>query len=453
MHKKLDKILRVAITSRVVLFMGQYVSNCMFEDFDTSNSITLQYNKSFQHVLSGINNWDSIYFNHITTTGYTYEQMLAFMPAYPYIVTMATKLIYLPNEVFYIQIIGFVLNLFLFPMACYYLFQLTILVSNDTNMASIATIGFIFNPANIFLMSSYSESFFVCLQFALLYYMESKSYFIACVLINITMITRFNGVINIFFLIHYLLKHKLEGRKDNSIVTLLLTVLELRFVVKLAVYLIASFTLFILWHVYVYSTYCKQSYPTGHWCNWKIPLSYAYIQQNYWNVGFLRYYELKQLPNFVLAFPVMLLLLRALSTHLINNRPLEQIKYLGLIDHTVQNKYLGLIDHTVQIKYLGLIDHTVQNKAMIKSPSRIFVYLVHATFLLMSGMTSFHVQILTRMICSSSPVIYWTFGDVILQYFNSRTSYSKTIAKLLLVYFLLYNVLGLVLHCNFYPWT
>eukprot|EP00752_Nemacystus_decipiens_P008820 g7872.t1 len=43
------------------------------------------------------------------------------------------------------------------------------------------------------------------------------------------------------------------------------------------------------------------------WCAWRVPSVYAHVQSAYWNVGALRYYRWKQVPNFLLAAPALAL--------------------------------------------------------------------------------------------------------------------------------------------------
>ena len=100
-------------------------------------------------------------------------------------------------------------------------------------------------------------------------------------------------------------------------------------------------------------------------------------------------------------------------------------------------------------------------------------------------LTLYHImlflQVITRFICSSSPVIYWISADVILHSlvqlqsaaildpkiysFKEMTKRILKIifclsnhsnnwhVKLILGFFLLYAFLGYIFHCNFYPWT
>ncbi|XP_035295430.1 GPI mannosyltransferase 2 isoform X8 [Cricetulus griseus] len=200
------------------------------------------------------------------------------------------------------------------------------------------------------------------------------------------------------------------------------------------------------------------------WCSWGLPLVYSYIQDVYWNVGFLRYYELRQVPNFLLATPVAVLVVWAAWTY-VTTHPWLCLT-LGLRRSKDSKK-------TLEKPHPGFL-----------SP-KVFVYLVHAAGLLLFGSLCMHVQVLTRLLCSSTPVVYWfpahllqnqepllrsvdTVPEKLLEknsppgqkaprncimklLYNWRA--CSPVTRCILGYFLTYWLLGLLLHCNFLPWT
>ena len=63
------------------------------------------------------------------------------------------------------------------------------------------------------------------------------------------------------------------------------------------------------------------------------------------------------------------------------------------------------------------------------------------------GLTVAHVQISTRMICSSSPAAIWLLAYCHLQ------EESLLLRRFVSIYTMLFMFLGVLLHVNFLPWT
>lgn len=169
----------------------------------------------------------------------------------------------------------------------------------------------------------------------------------------------------------------------------------------------------------------KRGYHMPHhkpspWCSYTLPMSYSYIQQTHWNVGFFQYYELKQLPNFALALPVIVISLASVCSYISRCK-----------DALVETKNV---------------------RAWLESKPMIFMpYAIHLLFLVTYGIGNVHIQVLTRMIFSSSPLVYFYMARLLGHYLVLK-QISLTF-KLLLTYHMLYFVVGTAVHCNFYPWT
>ncbi|KAK8238061.1 phosphatidylinositol glycan, class V [Phyllosticta capitalensis] len=71
-----------------------------------------------------------------------------------------------------------------------------------------------------------------------------------------------------------------------------------------------------------YQHYCTAETPRP-WCNRPLPSIYTWVQHHYWNVGFLRYWTLSNVPLFLLAAPTLYVLICAGLRVMQRTRPSE----------------------------------------------------------------------------------------------------------------------------------
>lgn len=283
---------------------------------------------------------------------------------------------------------GVLLQWLCFQLAVLFFFRLTSLHFN-AYLSRTAAVLFIFNPAAIFFTSLYTESLFALCTFAGLYYLSTASPRTGVALLALSTLCRANGVINLGF-IWFPFVHSLPGiRNWFPAFGSRLVRLSLPWLLFYSALLVCPFLAF---QLYGYSQYC----PGEPWCERTVPLLYSHVQATYWNQGFMNYYQSKQLPNFLLATPVTLLSLYG----------------------------------------IGLT---------LKRPQGVAVYAIHCLALLLFGLTSMHVQVLTRFLCATSPILFWWAAEMV--------SVPGRPRGLILTFFGVYWVVGTVLHSTFYPWT
>ncbi|MCL7032151.1 hypothetical protein MKW94_026231, partial [Papaver nudicaule] len=106
----------------------------------------------------------------------------------------------------------------------------------------------------------------------------------------------------------------LSGYIINNI-TFLLTVLAAMTLTDGALRSLCIFAPFIAFQAYGYHNLCRGliSDEMRPWCKARVPLVYRFLQGHYWGVGFLKYFQLKQLPNFLLASPILSLALCSIA--------------------------------------------------------------------------------------------------------------------------------------------
>lgn len=464
--------IKLAICSRLIILLIQLLGNHLLPDHDAgvflsprAPSPDSMCNTVIDTGFGGLRYWDAEYYLHIAEHGYTYENTMAFYPLFPLATHYTTALLEtaLPASLqcskrSLLLFSGVVLNIIFFALAARALHQLSELVLGNKRKAKIAVILFCFNPASIFFTAAYSESLYAWLTFTAMLKCAEEKFWSAAVPLALTLLCRSNGTINVGFLLYFYAQRIFRQPRIN----LLDSLEQCR---KVLIVLVALALLFAGLQFYFYSLYCVQQkikYPqfildygranqfvlagsrssdseASPWCEQPFSLSYSYIQSHYWNVGFMRYYEWKQLPNFALAAPILVLFLINCGRYLSAN--VKQALRLGL--------------YKVKVNV---------------AEEKLFVFMTHAAVLTIICLAFVHIQVSTRMLASSSPLLYWLGSrHVTLDVRDDKDKESEGVLAILAdfvridgrnrmegffkLWFMSYFVIGTVLFANFLPWT
>jgi phosphatidylinositol glycan class V len=132
-----------------------------------------------------------------------------------------------------------------------------------------------------------------------------------------------------------------------------------------------------------YFIFCSDrpsTYPK--WCSNLPPSIYTHVQSTYWNVGFLRYWTLSQLPNFLIASP-----------------PLVVISAFAL-DHfqSLLSEFQGINGRINFCQSLFLTPHAI-----------------HATIFSSILLFASHTQIVLRL-AASMPFTYWAAAWLFMKF-------------------------------------
>ncbi|KAL3640486.1 hypothetical protein CASFOL_015454 [Castilleja foliolosa] len=316
------RLLHYAVASRIFVLSLIIIWRSLLSPYDTSASINppcLSSSNSSNPpppvLLPGVGSsiersivWDGVYFLRIAECGYEYEQTYAFLPLLPLCVSLISKTVFAPL----VPVIGFravlglsgyVLNNIAFVFASLYLYWLSCMVLKNKEVALRASILFCFNPASIFYSSIYSESLYALLSFGGLYYFMSGTNFYATFWFALSGFARSNGVLNA----GYICFRSMQQANKAFIARKHYYLLMVKTLLAGALCSICIFAPFLSFQAYGYFKLCmgRSAGEMRPWCKARLPLLYNYIQSHYWGVGFLRYFQVKQLPNFLLASPIL----------------------------------------------------------------------------------------------------------------------------------------------------
>uniref|UniRef100_A0A453CYQ0 GPI mannosyltransferase 2 n=2 Tax=Aegilops tauschii subsp. strangulata TaxID=200361 RepID=A0A453CYQ0_AEGTS len=150
----------------------------------------------------------------------------------------------------------------------------------------------------VLLITVYSESLYALFSLGGLFYLFSGARTVAMIMLALSGSARSNGALNAGYICFEALLQAYDAAIQKKRPMALVTgFLRSTFV----------FLPFFAFQAYGYLNICVHgdTDELRPWCKAKLPLLYSFIQSHYWGVGFLRYFQVKQLPNFLLASPAL----------------------------------------------------------------------------------------------------------------------------------------------------
>ena len=406
------------------------------------------------------------------TAPYPFVHYFAFYPGYPALLSRLCSF----TSWFPICALG--LNIGMYFLSALGLFKLTSLIFHSEPMSDLSTLFYLLSPAGIFTQAAYCDVMYACLSnwgcyFLLLcweaYFHRSTrrppnkwrkpvqySIFASaatlCFLGASTI--RSNGMLNVLYFFYggYLIgtetlycffrcrKHTFQKWKELLSGTTAMIVMGV-----CAAITTIPFFLF---------QYCAQREccPTDDLVNYNstvfgkddshmpcgVPFYafYSSIQSQYWNVGFLSQFQYSQLLNLVIALPTLFVVVWGLKRKGLS-LPLNPIILLW---NSVWRIEKSSIPNRVVIKNQAhlISEKDVEQHYHLACNLMLLVNTAIALFLV-------HFQVIPRFLFSL-PSVQWILSNL---YIGS----PPRARHVLFSYLLLWNILGIVLHSNFYPWT
>lgn len=371
-------------------------------------------------VLERLVAWDAVYFSKFFVKGVTYEHEWVFGPAWWRFISHLPLTEQLSHNFYARMLLAvFVANLLHF-LSVLLVYNLTNKMLSKTSMKLVGNelafksgLLYVINPAGVFLTAPYSELASYFLTFLAYWFREvsltlvnnkslsfrSKAHFVPYLLSGVFLalgITVRTNILLVGVLYLYDLWCFVTTFRAGSAVVSLVTG-----TVALSGFLVVNFL--------PYREFCPER---SVWCDNWVPFLYSFAQSHYWNVGLFKYWTLNNIPNFILPLPIITAL-------------------------------------TVSVLYF---------KSKYYTPNLTPHYYITYLFLI-AGVTSWHVQILTR-IGGFILFPYWYLASKLIESNNTRKLTGKVfhprsrgtgLEKVIIYVFFFYMIIQTCLYAGFLP--
>ncbi|OCF73752.1 hypothetical protein I204_05596 [Kwoniella mangroviensis CBS 8886] len=378
-------IIILGISIRFIHISLLYILSRLIPSFDSSQSLISLEN------FPGLR-WDAIHFVSIVQNGYEFEQQLAFQPLLMGLLRLLGQSVaYIRGrEIEVVDIIwsGVGVSAVAWVGASAILYKLTVHLYNPA-FAILTTILYMIPPTPVPSLP-YTEPLYAFTTFLSIYLMIVKrQYLLTGVMFACSMGMRATGIFNILILGGVGL---MEGLSVDRITPKVLSRRLLTRSHKLIIPYALTVSPFLLIQWYAYQSFCYQNEGPGRpWCESGLPFVYGFVQKEYWNIGFLNYWTIPNIPNILLPLPIFL------------------------------TSVLG-------IKRIVLSCHTAQRRPHVRS--EILVLYIHHTLMMLLLLFNSHTQILLRA-CITDPVIWWNVAGSAVNWENKEDDSGQDRGKII----------------------
>ncbi|KAF4205921.1 hypothetical protein CNMCM5878_006475 [Aspergillus fumigatiaffinis] len=316
-----------------IFALGQGILLCPGPGYDTSTTLRLDRNAtnavgdgpftaSLRLVSTKLTRWDAIYFTEVASRDYIFEQEWAFGYGFTKLINFFANAPQKTGAVdcaFREHVAGILIAHAAHGLSVLVLYCLGCAIFSGRQgrmLAFIAACLHIFSPAGLFLSAPYGESTYALLSFAG-YFLFVQSFSpsgastglkdalipLAGILCGLATTVRSNGILSGLLFLE-------EAIRVLYSMTGGITFAKSRRLLAVGIAGVCTGLGFVIPQYIAYRDFCV-NYPYTHdeepriWCRRTVPSIYSFVQDHYWNNGFLRYWTVSNIPLFALASPML----------------------------------------------------------------------------------------------------------------------------------------------------
>ncbi|KAI9891228.1 MAG: hypothetical protein M1814_002918 [Vezdaea aestivalis] len=299
--------------------------------YDTSTRIDFGWAEPHtlkERLVEKLTRWDALYFVRLAERGYVFEQEWAFGFGFSRSLGIVGRALhavfgadFVDSKFSDLAVAGIACAHLSHLTAVLTLYKLTVLVFSSQpqsqDLAFVTSVLHILSPAGLFLSAPYAEAPFAALQFLGLWFYVvgirdatklrgGISTVTAGAFFGISTTFRSNGLLSGALFADQLIRVLGDWLSSPSLTGSLRLIRRSCAPGVAGILVLAGLVgpQYIAW-----TEYCVIKGDRRGWCERGVPSIYQWVQQQYWDVGLFRYWTLSNIPLFVLAFPMLSILI------------------------------------------------------------------------------------------------------------------------------------------------